>query len=78
MTTASESITRTPVDSTTLASIGYSAERYVLEAEFRRGDVYQFFMVPAVVYEELLEADSKGRYFNLCIKNRYPFARRRR
>jgi len=73
MTTAS--ISRASIDSSSLASIGYSPEQHILEAEFRRGDVYRFFMVPREVYDQLLSAESKGRYFNSFIKGRFPFAK---
>jgi hypothetical protein len=75
---ASKSIARTPVDSTSLASIGYSSDEHILEAEFRRGAIYRFFMVPGLVFDDLMRAESKGTYFNLFIKNRYPFIRRDR
>lgn len=37
--------------------------------EFRR---YKYFSVPQPVYDGLLAAPSKGRYFNTVIKGRYP------
>ena len=39
---------RVPVDSSSIASIGYAPEQQVLELEFRQsGEVYQYFNVPA-------------------------------
>ena len=49
----------TAVDSTTLRTIGYDAERQLLQIEFQNRSLYQYFDVPAAVYEELLQAPSK-------------------
>jgi hypothetical protein len=39
---------RVPVDSSSIASIGYAPEQQVLELEFRESrEVYQYFDVPA-------------------------------
>jgi hypothetical protein len=62
---------RLAVDSTTLAWVGYSPNQGVLELGFRTGNAYVYFEVPLQVYQELLRADSKGRYFNLHIRNRF-------
>lgn len=63
---------RVPVDSSLLVSIAYSAEQMLLELEFKSGRVYQYDDVPRGVYEELLAADSKGRYFNEVIRDAFP------
>jgi hypothetical protein len=59
---------RTPVTSTDLASIGYDADSSTLEVEFCKGGVYQYFGVPADIFESLMAAPSKGSYFNQTIK----------
>ena len=41
-------------------------------------DPYVYFAVPAEVYGELEEAESKGEYVNLMIKPYYDFEHRRR
>lgn len=64
-------IQRTPVDSASLASIGYSIDARILETEFQQGDVYRFFEVPLQTFEALCGAESKGAYFNRAIRNRY-------
>lgn len=66
---------RLPVDSTSLASIGYDAATATLEVEFRHGGVYRYFLVPASVYRALIDAESKGRFLNEAIKERYPYER---
>lgn len=65
--------TRTPVASTSIKSVGYDDEADALEIEFHSGGVYQYFDVPERVYTELLEADSRGRYFHEEIRGQYAF-----
>jgi hypothetical protein len=54
-----------------LASILYLPELRLLEIEFRSGRVHQYFDVPEPNYNGLLAAKSKGKYFNLKIRNRF-------
>jgi hypothetical protein len=71
---SSPQATPTPVQSSLLASIAYSANA-TLELEFRSGALYRYFAVPHAVFEQLLHADSKGAYFNRNIRNRFPYQR---
>ena len=66
-------MSRLPVDSSMLASIGYSPDRSRLELEFRDGALSCFFDVPEAYFQELMTADSKGTYFNRNIRNRFPY-----
>jgi hypothetical protein len=60
---------RIPVESSSIASIGYDPRERVLELEFRQsGDVYQYFDVPGEEYTAFLAADSKGTYVNQQLK----------
>jgi len=61
------------VESATLATAGYDEARELLQLEFGSQAVYLYSGVPAVVYEALLSAPSKGRYFNGAIRGRYPY-----
>jgi hypothetical protein len=61
-----------PVASTTLVAIGYDATCELLELEFRSQAVYRYCGVPGSVYEALVAAPSKGRYFNGAIRGHYP------
>jgi hypothetical protein len=63
------------VESTTIATVAYDPARKLLQLEFRRGAIYQYFDVPDAVHQGLLRASSKGSYFNLTIRNRFPFRR---
>jgi len=42
---------------------------------FGAGLSSQYFGVPVTVHAALLDAPSKGSYFNLAIRGRYPFVR---
>lgn len=68
---------REPVDSSTMKSVGYEATSQMLEIEFDSGAVYQYLGVPARIHEELLRAESKGRYFNSEIRDVYPYVQAR-
>ena len=61
------------VESATLATVGYDEAQELLQLEFGSRAVYLYFGVPAPVYEALLGAPSKGRYFNGVIRGRYPY-----
>lgn len=66
---------RTAVDSTTMLSVGYDSAHQILEIEFTSGAVYQYLEVPATVFDELICAESKGRYFNQEIRDDYTALR---
>ena len=63
---------RISVESSSLVSVGYDPASATLEVEFRTG-IYQYFGVPAERYEGLMDAESKGAYFNQFIRDVYPF-----
>lgn len=63
------------VESTTLVTIAYDADRQLLQLEFRDRVVYHYFNVPADVYQGLVSALSKGSYFNRSIRDRFVYAR---
>lgn len=64
---------RQTVSSSNLASIGYDANKEILEVEFNHGGVYQYFDVPSAIYKELMGAPSHGVYFSANIRNDYEF-----
>ena len=66
---------RKPIDSSAIASVGYSPDRAELEVEFTSGNVYRYFDVPREIYEDLLQASSKGRFFGSFIRGQYDSAR---
>lgn len=52
----------------------YCEQSQSLELEFGSGSVYRYHGVPVETYQELLRAESKGKYFNQRIRNRFSFA----
>ena len=56
------------VVSSAIAQIAYDSERETLQVEFCDGRVYRYEGVPSLLYQALLQADSKGAYFNRHIR----------
>ena len=63
------------VESSTIASVGYDLTEGLLQLEFCSRAIYHYFSVPGEIYEALLEAPSKGSYFNRAIRGRFPYRR---
>jgi len=66
---------RYTVASSNISSIGYDADTETLGVEFLSGAIYQYYNVPQNIYDQLMQAGSKGRFLNTYIKNAYPFSR---
>jgi hypothetical protein len=66
---------RVPVRSSSVASVGYDPESFILEIEFRNGGVYQYLKVPAAAHRLLFQAASIGEYVNNIIKPRFDAVR---
>lgn len=64
-------IKRVPVESTGLAAVGYSKRLRALEIEFRNGAIYRYLEVAPEVYEGLLKARSKARFYDENIRRKY-------
>lgn len=63
------------VESSFIEAVAYHRDDEVLWLRFHNGRTYLFRQVPEETYEELLAAESKGRFFNLEIKDAFPYAR---
>jgi lysyl-tRNA synthetase class 2 len=63
-------VKRLEVTSRAIRSVGYQVG--TLEIEFVDGDVYRYFLVPRHVFLELVQAESKGAFFNDRIRDCYP------
>ena len=59
---------RVPVSSSNLVSVGFDAEKKILEIEFINGSIFQYYDVPEKIYTGILSATSHGRYFDAYIK----------
>lgn len=68
-------LNRVFVSSSNIASIGYDESSSTLEIEFSNNAVYQYFDVPAHIYESLMYADSHGLYFAQNIKGFYRYSK---
>lgn len=63
------------VFSSNIRSIGFDRGEQLLEIEFFTGGVYQYRDVPESVYDELINAPSKGKYYQHRIKECFPYLR---
>ena len=63
------------VDSTAISEIDYDADRAKLLVRFASGERYVYVGVPDEIHRSFVEADSKGRFFQLHVRDRYPFTR---
>lgn len=66
---------RIVVESSNIQSIGYDSKGQTLEVEFLNGSLYQYFNVPQSSYNELINADSLGKYFIANIKGHYRYSK---
>ena len=58
-----------PVDSSAIRAVGYDGS--TLTVEFHTGRTYDHPGVPYSVYEGLMQAPSKGSFYNSYIRGRY-------
>jgi hypothetical protein len=68
-------VDRSFVASSNISSVGYDLSSQTLEIEFTNGAVYQYYNISDAVFEQFMQASSKGQYLNTYIKNAYPFSR---
>ena len=60
------------LSSSVIARIAYDEAERTLSIWFRETGRYVYSDVPRAAYDGLRQAASAGRYFNACIKRRYP------
>ena len=61
--------------SSSIEAAGYDRDRQTLRIRYVRGSTYDYVAVPARVFRDFLEADSKGRFVNWSIKPFYRYTR---
>lgn len=66
---------RQAVVSSEMMSVGYDSASGILEIEFKSGAVYQYFIVPKRIYDELTGAESKGSFFAQHIRGKFAYSR---
>ena len=71
-------IKRVPVESSALATIGYSRRLRALEIEFRNGATYRYLDVEPTLYRTLMKAPSKARFYDQNIRGKYRWLHVRR
>ena len=65
-----------PVESSNIDAVAYDAATRRLYVRFlASGATYVYFEVPKAVFEEFLDADSKGRFLNAQIRDAYEYRR---
>lgn len=60
-----------PVDSTSVARIGYDRSAMEIYVEFHTGALYGYRRAPDFVFEAFARAGSKGAFLNRVIKPRF-------
>jgi len=68
-------MTRAPVTSSNIRSIGYDAEQRMLEVEFQNNAVYRYQGVTPEEHAELMSAESVGAHFAAGIRKSYKGVR---
>ena len=61
---------RSHVSSSNVLSVGYDISTLTMEIEFKSGDIYQYYEVPEIIYKNLINAPSVGRYLDQNIKKK--------
>lgn len=69
-----EAMQRESVTSSNAVSVGYDAPSETLEVEFNNG-IYQYYNVPQPIYDQMMAAESIGKFLNVYIKPVYPCAK---
>lgn len=64
------------VDSSNIEAIGYDPAAQELHVRFlKSGETYVYYNVEEWVFNEIMQADSKGTYLNNNIKGRYDYGK---
>jgi hypothetical protein len=63
------------LSSSSIASAGYDRGRQRLRLRYVGGAIYEYLKVPAKVFQDLLDAPSKGQFVNGSVKPFYPYVR---
>ena len=66
-------IKRKEVDSSNLKSIGY--KEGILIVEFKNKNIYAYMGVSSELYNSLMKAESKGKYFNEKIRDKIEYTK---
>lgn len=61
---------RKPVESSNIASVGFCPDRKCISEEFRNGSIYQYEDCDRKLFDDLMGAESKGKFVNAHLKGR--------
>ncbi|MDD5091269.1 MAG: KTSC domain-containing protein [Candidatus Wallbacteria bacterium] len=64
---------RKNVKSSQMKSVGYDTGNKVLEIEMTDGAIVQYYDVPKREFENLVKADSIGKFYHRFIKGKYQY-----
>ena len=56
------------VESSNLQAVGFDESQNSLFVEFKKSGTYQYFNVDKSIFDGMLIADSKGKYFDQYVK----------
>lgn len=59
------------VNSSCISAIAFHRSSQRLTVRFNSGEIYEYHSVTSDTFQDFLDADSKGRFFNLYIKEEY-------
>ena len=66
-------------NSSNIERFRFDPQQLILEIEFKKGTVYQYFDVPQTVFDlfrdEVISGGSAGQFFNANIKGSYRYAK---
>jgi hypothetical protein len=62
------------VQSSVMTFVKYDDEAHELDITFTSGKTYRYREVPVEIYDGLLEAESKGEFFNDNIKDVFVYS----
>jgi hypothetical protein len=66
---------RETVDSRAIKAVDYDPAGQRLKIELMNGRVYRYVDVPRDIYEALMAAESKGRFYNDYIRDAFVYER---
>ena len=66
------------VQSSVMTFVKFDDEAGELDITFTSGKTYRYLQVPAEIYDGLLDAESKGEFFNDNIKDAFVYSEVRR
>ena len=61
------------VESSMIKEIDYKESEKILLIRFNTGKIYQYLGVEKQIFDDMLKAESVGKFFNQTIKNKFEF-----